>query len=192
MSERIEQVTSELSQLADEARLRFGALSPAQLNWKPSPEKWSVGQCLDHLVVIHGLYFPLLERLALPDGRDGGDVTPSLWERLSPFSGVFGRFLMEAMSPQNPKKTKTPKKSEPSHSEIPGDIVERFRAHQEELVEHLRSLPPSIDPERTIITSPLLGLVTYSLDDCLSIFVLHGQRHFGQASRVMESDGFPG
>ena len=58
------------------------------------------------------------------------------------------------------------------------------------MVEHLRKLPTDIDMVKTIITSPLLGVVTYSLDDCFTILAVHCQRHFGQAKRVTEPGDF--
>jgi hypothetical protein len=72
-----------------------------------------------------------------------------------------------------------------------GYLIERYCAHQAGLMDHLRSLPTAIDPSQTIITSPLLGFVTYSLDDCFTILVVHGQRHADQARRVTETEGFP-
>src|ERR1041385_6320911 len=33
----------------DAARLVTDDLNEAQLNWKPSPEQWSIAQCLEHL-----------------------------------------------------------------------------------------------------------------------------------------------
>jgi hypothetical protein len=59
------------------------------------------------------------------------------------------------------------------------------------LIAHYRGIPHSLDRERTIVTSPLLRWVTYSLDDCLTILVVHEKRHFLQARRVMEVGGFP-
>ncbi|MEJ7615904.1 MAG: DinB family protein [Pyrinomonadaceae bacterium] len=41
----------------------MGGLSARQLNWKPSPEQWSIGQCLDHLMNTNKQYFPLIEKL---------------------------------------------------------------------------------------------------------------------------------
>ena len=177
MEERIQEVAAELSKTAAQARAQFGTLSPEQLNWKPDSGSWSVGQCFDHLITTHSQYFPLLQQL-----RAGG-VEPSLWERYSPFSGFFGAYLIRNLSPENHKKYKTSSKAEPSTSEIDGRIVERFSAHQAELIDHIQNLSAEIDPETTIITSPLLSFVTYSLDDCLAIFVVHGQRHLRQARR---------
>jgi hypothetical protein len=70
-------------------------------------------------------------------------------------------------------------------------IVDRFDRHQAELIEHIRGIPGSIDRQRTIVTSPLAAFVTYSLDDCLTILVVHEQRHLQQAKRVMEAGAFP-
>jgi hypothetical protein len=181
MDVRIKEVTGELMQVADEATTVFGELSINQLNWKPSEKAWSIAQCLDHLITTHSLYFPLLERL----GKDV--VSETVWERISPFSGFFGR----SMSPDNPKKMKTTARAQPSASEIDGGIRKRFFDHQHQMIEHWGGLPADFDPAKTIISSPLLGLATYSLDDCFMILVVHGQRHLLQAKRVMGTEGFP-
>ena len=185
MGERIEQVTAELQKSADDAQSTFGSLSKVQLNWKPSEKSWSIAQCFDHLITTHTLYFPLFEKLA------NGNVKQTSWENYSPLSGFFGRFLIKSLRPENVKKMKTTAKAYPSASEIDGDIIERYNEHQNQLIEHLRKLPADIDPAKTIVTSPLAGFVTYSLDDCYTILAVHGPRHFNQAKRVMESEGFP-
>jgi len=185
MSDRIDQVVNDLRAVAEDSHTVFGSLSATQLNWKPDPKSWSVAQCFDHLITTHSLYFPLFERLAV------GDSKSSFWERISPLSRFFGRFLINSMRPENVKKMKTTAKAQPSSSEIDAGIIERFREHQNTIIEHVKKLPADIDLSRTIITSPLLGIVTYSLDDTLTILVVHCQRHFGQAKRVIESVGFP-
>ncbi|MEP6787707.1 MAG: DinB family protein [Acidobacteriota bacterium] len=184
-SDRIETVTGELAKVADDTKEAFGALSVAQLNWKPAEKSWSVAQCFDHLITTHSLYFPLFEKLAR------GNVPPTFWEKHSPFSGYFGRFLIRSLDPKNQKKMKTTAKAFPSASEIVGDIIERFAGHQGRLIEYLRRLPADMDPAKQIITSPLSGVITYSLDDTFTILDVHCQRHFGQAKRVTETDGFP-
>lgn len=178
-------VTSDLKEVADDAMTTFGSLNAEQLNWKPAEKSWSVAQCFDHLITPHCLYFPVLERLA------SGDAQQTFWERNSPLSGFFGRFLIKGLDPKNQKKMKTTSKAFPSASEIGGDIMERFAEHQNRMINALQKLPTDIDPAKTIITSPPLGVVTYSLDDTFTILVVHCRRHFGQAKRVTEADAFP-
>lgn len=185
MNDRIESVTSDLSAVASDTKVAFGSLSVAQLNWKPNKKDWSVAQCLEHVINTHSLYFPIFERLS------NGEATPTLWERYSPLSGFFGRFLIKGLDPKNPKKMKTTGKAHPSASEIDAGIVDRYVEHQGEMIAALRRFPPDLDATRTILTSPLLSVFTYSLDDYMTILVVHSHRHFDQAKRVMEAVGFP-
>lgn len=177
--------TKQLRSVADNAMAAFGGLSVEQLNWKPDAKSWSVAQCFDHLIVTHSLYFPLFEKLA------AGEVKPTFWEKASPFSGFFARFLIKGLDPKNLKPMKTTAKAVPSSSEIGSDIMRRFYDHQLELIEAIKRLPDSLDTEKTIITSPLASFVTYSLDDALTFVPMHCQRHFDQAKRVREAVGFP-
>lgn len=184
MSELAKEVTAGLQQVAEDAQASFGSLSAAQLNWKPEPESWSVAQCFDHLITTHSLYFPRFGRLAR------GNAEMSYWEEHSLFSGFFGRFLVKSLDPKNPKKIKTSAKAFPSTSEISSDIIERFCEHQQQMIDHIEKLPATIDPAKMIITSPLMGLITYSLENCLIFLPMHCRRHFNQAKRVTEMNGF--
>jgi hypothetical protein len=185
MEKSIDQVCSELQTIADEVEAAFGGLSEVQLNWKPSEKSWSIAQCLDHLIVLHSLYFPIFERL------EKGNAKASFWEKVSPLSGFFGRTLIRSLRPENQTKMKTRPKAFPSASEIDGGIARRFVEHQHEMIDRLRKLPTSIDPAKAIITSPLMGFITYSLEDTFTILVVHCHRHIQQARRVMEAEGFP-
>lgn len=178
-------VCSNLQQVAADAKATFRDMSVDQLNWKPSEKEWSVAQCFDHLIVTHSLYFPLFERLA------SGDTKMSFWEKASPFSGFFGRFLIKGLDPKNLKKMKTTGKAAPSKSEIGGDIIERFCEHQDQLIGAINKLPADLDATKQIITSPLLGAITYSLADAFVFVPMHCRRHFDQAKRISEAAGFP-
>lgn len=185
MEDKIRSMVDDLRQVADDARGSFGSLNVEQLNWKPSEKEWSVAQCFDHLIVTHSMYFPLFERI------ENGSTTQSFWEKHSPLSGFFGRFLIKSLDPKNLKKLKTTSKAKPSSSEINGAIIERFCEHQRQMIEHLQKLPADIDPVKMIITSPLMGFVTYSLDDAFTFLPMHCRRHFNQAKRVTETERFP-
>src|SRR5919205_4348478 len=123
----------ELDAVGREAREVFGHLSPSQLNWKPSAERWSVGQCFDHLVVTNRCFFPDMERVA------AGTYRSSLWGRVSPLSGFFGRFILKALDPEKGRKTRAPRVFEPTQSDVAADVIERFAAHQDDLVTHMRA-----------------------------------------------------
>jgi hypothetical protein len=174
----------ELAAVAREAREDFGGLSAAQLNWKPSPEQWSVGQCFDHLIVTNSTFFRGMEKIA------AGTYRSSLWGRVSPLSGFFGRFILKALDPEKGRKTKAPRVFEPSKSDVAADVLARFAAHQEELSARMRATAGT-DLRGLKVTSPVSPVATYSLLDAYRIVVAHERKHFEQARRVTRIPGFP-
>ena len=178
-------VSKDLEVVAVDAVTVFGGLSVEQLNWKPAEKSWSIAQCFDHLIVTHSLYFGECEKVLNSGYR------PTFWQNVSPLSGFFGRFLIKRLDSKNTKKMKTMGKAVPSSSAIGGDIIERFVEHQHQMIETVQRFPATLDLDKTIVTSPLLGFVTYSLADTLTFLPMHCRRHFDQAQRVVDSEGFP-
>ena len=183
MDDRIKYVTTELQKTSADARETFGDLSGDQLNWKPAPESWSVGQCLEHLIKTNEQFYPEMDKLA------AGRRTNSFWENWSPFTGFFGRFLVKAVT-EDSKKAKAPSKDIVPPSDIAPDVIARFTANISVVNEKVTACAAA-DREKTIITSPFLAIMTYKLDHAYSVLVEHTKRHIRQAKRVMETDGFP-
>ena len=180
----VDGLVKELQAVADDARQVFGGLSAAQLNWKPSEQQWSVGQCFDHLVVTNRSFFPVMERVA------AGTFKSDLWARVSPFSGYFGQYILGALDPSQGKKIKAPRAFLPASSDVGADVIERFVGNLSEVSARMRATE-RVDLGRTVVTSPAMALVTYSLRDVYRIFVAHARSHFEQARRVTQSEGFP-
>ncbi len=182
MSEKVAAVTSELDEITAGVRAKFARLSPEQLNWKPSAESWSVGQCIDHLIKTSEIYSEGFAAVA--DGRHQA----GFWERWSPLSSFFGKFLTKYMAKDEKKVTTTERFVPPS--DVTDDVVERFAASQKEL-KSLIGRTADADWDKTILTSSFQGLVTYSLRDAYGIIAAHQRRHMRQAERVMLESGFP-
>jgi len=172
----------ELCAVTSDARKVFGSLSAEQLNWKPSPEQWSVGQCFEHLIKTNESFLPALELV----GR--GEYQSTLWQRVSPLSGFFGGLVLRGLA--SGRKVKASASISPSASGVSHDIIERFAAHQDGL-EKLLAASRAEELKRTIVASPIAGFVTYSLFDACRIVVAHERRHFEQARRVTGVPGFP-
>jgi hypothetical protein len=184
MNGKIDSFTSELQKISEDARATFGTLSAEQINWKPSAESWSVGQCFDHLITTNSEYFAELEDVA------AGRQKPNFWTKVPFLPGFFGNFLLKAVAPENPKKNKAPKPFRPSQSEIDANIISEFVEHQKKVKALLQNCE-KLDLEKTVITSPVAKFVVYNLKDAFNILVLHERRHFQQAERVMQAEGFP-
>jgi hypothetical protein len=174
----------ELAAVGREAREVFGRLSGAQLNWKPSAGRWSVGQCFDHLIVTNRCFFPDIEKVA------AGTYKTGLWGRVSPLSGFFGRFILKALDPEKGRKTKAPRVFEPAQSDVAADVIGRFVIHQEELATRMRATAGA-DLRALKVASPVSPVATYSLLDAYRIVVAHERKHFEQARRVTRAEGFP-
>jgi hypothetical protein len=72
----VPQLIALVEQLTGSITAQVGALRPKQLNWKPNPAEWSVGQSTEHIVIANSSYFPSLEQIV------AGTKRPRLWERL--------------------------------------------------------------------------------------------------------------
>ena len=183
MDERIKQVVADMKQVADETQAIFGGLSSEQLNWKPAANSWSVGQCFEHIIKTNEMFYPEFEKLA------SGTRKNSFIENYSPLSGFFGRFLIKSVS-EDSKKSKVPSKTVVPPSDVSPDIVDRFAIHIDEVNRRVESCSAA-DRQKTVVTSPFLAFATYSLDDAFTAMVEHTRRHFRQAKRVTEAEGFP-
>jgi hypothetical protein len=184
MNEELPKLIDEAHANGEDAQKNFGQLSAEQLNWKPKADEWSVAQCFNHLIVINAANFPRIEQIA------NGEYKPSLKERLPLLPRFFGSMILKAVQPRAKHKFKAATKFEPASSAIGGDIIAKFKAHQEEVIDHMK-MTKRLNLRKVIITSPAASFATYSLLDAYKILVAHERRHMAQASRVMETDGFP-
>lgn len=183
MSNELNEIVKNVESISNEVTSAFGSFSSEQINWKPAAESWSVGQCLEHLIKTNEMYYPVLGEIA------NGTKTSSFLENWSPLSGFFGGFLIRSLK-SDKKKFKTPVKAIVPPSEIDPNIVEIFAAHQTEVIERIKATEGA-NWKKTIITSPMMSIMTYSLEDAYTALVEHDKRHFRQAKRVTESEGFP-
>lgn len=163
----------------DAADLRAKAVSagltPEQLNWKPSPGEWSVGQCLDHLCVANDVYIPAMTTAL--EGQPAGtaaEITP----------GFFGRwFIRNYIEPSDKsKRSPAPKKIAPASQVLPA-VVERFAAGNKKARDLVRSAAKH-DVNRVRFKNPFINGVRFTVGTGLEILTRHQRRHLLQAERV--------
>lgn len=177
------EIISELEKISENASETFGKLSSEQVNWRPSETGWSVGQCFEHLIKTNELFFDELDKIA------SGNRKNSFLENYSPLSGFFGNFLINSLK-KDERKFKVPTQKIAPPSDIDPNIVEIFGAHQTELIGKIKRTE-NVDLKKTKVTSPFFALATYSLADGYMVIIEHEKRHFRQAERVMQTEGFP-
>src|SRR5207237_2874432 len=156
-----------------------------QLNWKPSPEQWSIAQCLEHLAIATN-QFENYFITALEQARKKSAVTSPLVYKPSMMGGWLARYV----DPVNPKKLPAPKVFRPAAVSSITKPLDLFLNAQTKFIDFVKQCN-GIDYNKTRLRSPVTPLMRYSLADAFVITVLHGQRPLGQACRVRELAEFP-
>lgn len=179
---------TEMLRKGEEARARvkanFESLIPHQLDWRSPDGGWSIGQCIDHLIITDCLYFPVFKKIA------ERNYSMNSWERWSPFSGLFGKALLNAVQEKQVRKTKTARIFTPGENAIDAVVFERFHKHQDSLLRYISGYR-ELNIDRIRVSSPVSKFVTYSLRKAISILIEHQHRHILQALRVKSSKEFP-
>jgi|ERR1043165_795917 uncharacterized damage-inducible protein DinB len=168
----------EIEAITGEAVITFSNLSPSELNWKPQPQKWSIAQCLHHLIVSNSTYFPQLDEII------AGKHHNSFYQNIGTIARFFGDYLIKETGAVVGKSMKSPSAFVPSHSDIPGTIVADFGKHQAQLAQKIELLD-KMNLDETVLYSPALKIITYSLRDLLVILAGHERRHLTQAKNVL-------
>jgi hypothetical protein len=174
-----------LSALADanaaEASRVVADLDAARLLWRPSPERWGVADCLEHLITTGAVYHPRL-RAVLATATHDAALEEARW---SPT--WFGRLFLRAAGPEG-RAIRARGPFVPPPGRI--DACARLLAQQDEL----RALivdAHGTDLRALRVESPLSRLLTLRLGEALEMLLVHQQRHLAQAWRVRRSAGFP-
>jgi len=177
-----DRLTAELHAADARASTLARSLTLNQLNWKPSPGAWSVGQCLEHLAVSNEVYgAAIAEALARAPKGAAQEITP----------GWFARwFIREYIAPTEKRtRHKAPPKIRPV-PDVDASILQRFldtNRQARDLVERAQH----VDVNRVRFKNPFVGWIRFTVGTGLEILPQHEQRHLLQAERVRNAAGFP-
>jgi DinB superfamily len=173
---------SELNASDGRAEAVAQGLTPEQLNWKPRPDAWSVGQCLEHLHLANEVYLPAIS-LAL-EGRQPVKVQDVNLSWLSRW------FIRNYIAP-NPQGTqaRAPKKIEPAKEVHPLILQSFLRSNQE--ARQLVRRAGDFDVNLIRFKNPFIPLLRFTVGTGLEIIPKHQSRHLLQAERVRLCSNFP-
>ena len=167
---------------ADERAIALArGLSRQQLNWKPHPAEWSIGQCLEHLRVSNEVYCP-----AISNSLKGHQL--AMVQEIRP--GWFGQwFIRNYIETSSETKRRAPKKIRPV-AEVEPSILDRFLVsnhNARELVYRARNY----DVNRIRFTNPFIPAIRFTVGTGLEILSKHERRHLLQTERIRKSPEFP-
>ncbi|HUR34358.1 MAG TPA: DinB family protein [Vicinamibacterales bacterium] len=184
MDPQIEGYLLQLLSLTQDLPGVAGRLSPSQFNWRPSPERWSIGQCVEHLNITTERYVPVL-RTAIATARATGALAPG------PFAlGFFERWFMNVLEPPVRRfRATAPRAFVATQPLVPDETLARWDRFHEDFADCIRSAE-GLDLRRIKVRSQF-GPVSFSLGGTFSILLAHERRHVWQAREVRNDRGFP-
>lgn len=153
------------------------ALPDDVLQWKPSPDRWSVAECIEHLNIANRHYVPeIARRIAAAPAAEVDSYK----------TAFVGNYFATAMHPDRiSKRVKTPKMFNPASSTVDAEAAfETHLDHSRQIVDLLAQARQH-DLGRIRITSALGNILRFRLGDALRLVVYHNQRHLLQARNVL-------
>ena len=152
-------------------------LSDAQWNYKPSPEKWSVGEVAEHIWLAEGLLFAAMENaLKTPENPNWEEQTKGKNERVV---NILTNRTGKAQAPEQIKPTgKTRAEILKGLTEVRAKTVKFAEETQAAMNSHTLNHP-----------FPVFG--TLSAYQWLIYIPAHNLRHNQQIAEVKASPGFP-
>jgi len=166
-----------LTETSTEKVKKLKQLPETELNFKESPDRWSVLECIEHLNRYGDFYLPELEKSVLNARPDGNAQQFS--------SGLIGNWFADLMKVKNGKvvKMKTPSDKNPAGSTLTAITIDRFLKQQEKL-RLILDQARNVDLTRTKVPISLTKFIKLRLGDTLRFFVYHIERHVIQAEKA--------
>lgn len=174
----IAQWNSRIDEVTNAFVKEFGNMTAEELNWKPSPDVWSVAQNMHHLIVINETYYPVLRSV-----RDNTYEMPWIG-KLGFMVRFMERVILKSVQPDRRKKMKTFPLWQPSSSSFGTDIIEKFKKHQEDLKKLITDSQDLLE-KGTLISSPANKNIVYRLETAFEIIITHETRHLEQARELI-------
>lgn len=172
---------ADLIQYLQDARKEFvdsvSGLSDQQWRWKPAPERWSVGECAEHIVLSEEMLFAKAqEAMHNPADPDWATKTAGKTE-----------LLLRVMAPRL-GKAQAPEEIVPSGKMPRAEIMSRYekqRAVTLKFAESDTDFKEHIAPHPFPIFNPLNAY------QWVLYIPLHNMRHDKQIAEVKATPGFP-
>ena len=168
--------------LLEKSRERFLAavsgLSDAQWKWKPAPERWSVGETAEHIVLAEAALFANVKKaLASPPNPDWEAKTKGKTE-----------FIERVMAPRL-GKAQAPDPIVPTGKLAQAEVRARFEEQRVEIVKFAKETEAPL--KEYTVEHPFPVFNTLNAYQWLIYAPLHTMRHDKQIAEVKATAGYP-
>ena len=153
-------------------------LSEAQWRWKPAPDRWSVAECAEHIILAEkGLFARLQQAVANPPNAD--------WEQKTGQKAGF----IERVMPNRTGKAKAPEEIVPTGKLSRAEVLAQFAEERVPVVKFAEETQVALKEHTS--EHPFAVFNTLNAYDWLIYIPLHTMRHVKQIQEVKATAGFP-
>ena len=179
MNSEIEGYQDQLLSIRQDAPGIIAGLTGEDVNWRPAPDRWSIGECFSHLNVSAKRSIETVDE-AIADARARG-LTGS-----GPFVyPLLERLFVRSLEPPPRFRARARKFLEPARQVNADEVLQEFFVWQDHFNERLRRAD-GLDLRRVRVQSPVVSWLRYSLGSAIATFLAHERRHLWQARRVRQ------
>jgi DinB superfamily len=178
----LEEYHLQFERIASEAEELTAGLTEARFNWRPTPDQWSIEECLAHLTAVGQVAVQAVE--AAVDAARARGITGT-----GPFEyPAWERFLLRETEPPVRHPLPAPKRFVPLHGQPVTGILPTFLHVQRQFTIQIEKAD-GLDLRRVKVATPITRLLKWSLGTSLAQTAAHERRHMAQARRVRERLG---
>jgi uncharacterized damage-inducible protein DinB len=154
-------------------------LSDAQWTYKPAPDRWSVGETAEHIVLADaGLFGSLQKALDSPPNPE--------WESKTRGKTEF----LEKVMVDRSHKAKAPEAIVPQSKISRDEVIQRYKEGRAREIKFAEETEVTLKEHTAEHPFPVFG--TLNAYQWLIYIPLHNMRHNQQIAEVKASPGFPG
>jgi hypothetical protein len=159
-------------------------LGDGPFTWRPAPDRWSIGECFEHLNLTAAAFIPAIDA-AIEDARvrnlrsEGPFVYP-----------LFERLFVASNEPPPRRRFRAFKAYRPPARLSPDTVMNAFDGWQDRFVERIKRAN-GLDLRRARRRSPILPIMKWSLGTMFALALAHERRHIWQARQVRNERQFP-
>ena len=184
MNSELEGYLEEIRYIRQDVIAIVANLGDSQFAWQPAPERWSIGECFEHLNLTAAAFIPAIDA-AIDDARarnlrsDGPFVYP-----------LFERLFVASNEPPPRRRFRAFKPYRPPARLSPDAVMTAFSAWQDRFVERIKKAD-GLDLRHARRRSPILPIMKWSLGTMFALVLAHERRHIWQARQVRNAQRFP-
>jgi hypothetical protein len=166
----------------EESRQEFATsidgVSEEQWKWKPAPERWSVGETAEHIVLAEALLFENVKNAM-------ASAANPAWEEQTKGKTEF---IVQVMAPRL-GKAQAPEPIVPRNGLTLAQVKERFAQQRAEIEKFASDTNLALKEHTVVHPFPVFG--TLNAYQWLIYIPLHTERHDKQIAEVKATAGYP-